>query len=152
MIQDTPEAGIRSQAQPGGATSLGTRLILANAIITILAVSALGYYVYYRTQQASASLADQLEANVRQQAQNELAANGDAQVAALNGFFNTVRRDITDARASAEALLSKESYLGDSLYWNTTNSVTRISNGSWDNVAVGGPASVFMPSKTELRC
>jgi len=150
MSQDTSEAGIRAEARPGGAASLGTRLILANAIITILAVAALGYYVYYRTQQSSASLADQLEANVRQQAQNELAANGDEQVASLNGFFTTVRRDITDAGASAEALLSKESYLGGSLYWNAADSLTRTSKGSWDNVAAGDPASVFMPSKTSL--
>ena len=103
-----------------------------------------------RTQQSSASLADQLEANVRQQAQNELAANGDAQVTALNDFFTTVRRDITDAGASAAALLSQEPGLSSGLYWNATDSLTRISKGSWDNVATGGPRPYSCPPETEL--
>ncbi len=101
-------AACRTSPPPTATTSLRTRLILANAIITIVAVAAMGYYVYLRSQQSSAVLANQLDTSVRQQAENELTASGDAQAAALNNFFTTVQHDIEDAGASAGALVSNE--------------------------------------------
>ncbi len=150
MTQDGAEARRETGSPPKATASLRARLILANAIITIVAVSAMGYYVYLRSQQASEVLAAQLDTSVRQQAQNELAATGDAQAAALNSFFTTVQHDIEDAGASAGALISKESNLDSGSYWNATELLTRIANGSWDNVATGDPASVFMPARAQL--
>ena len=150
MTQDTSTGPATTTETRAGATSLRTRLIVINVAIAIVAVAALGSYIFYRAQQSSASLADQLETNVRIEAQNGLAASADQQVSDLNSFFATARRDITDAGASAAGLLSRESSLSGGQYWDATLALNRLQSGSWDNTATSDPASVFMPARTVL--
>jgi GAF domain-containing protein/HAMP domain-containing protein len=125
-------------------------LIVANLIIIALAVTGLGYYVFYRSQQASGFLADQLQTSIRQQAESSLASTSDQQATAVNTFFADMRRDITDAGASASGLLSQQPGLSVGHYWDATTSLVRLANGSWDNFAASDPVSVFLPAKLEL--
>jgi GAF domain-containing protein/HAMP domain-containing protein len=150
MTQDVTTGPAISAETPAGSGTLRTRLIVTNVIIAVVAVAALGTYVFYRAQQSSTSLADQLETNVRTEAENGLAASADQQVADLNGFFATARRDIADAGSSAAGLLSRESSLGGGQYWDAAVALNRLPSGSWDNTATGDPASLFMPAATVL--
>ena len=68
-----PESSPPREGAEGRSGSLRTRLIVTNVVITALAVAALGYYVFYRTQQSTNALADQLDASIRQQAEANLA-------------------------------------------------------------------------------
>jgi GAF domain-containing protein len=135
----------------GRTGSLRTRLIVTNVIITALAVSALGYYVFYRTQQSTNALADQLEASIRERATASLGAESDQRVTALNSFFVSMREDITDAGTSAGDLLSNPAGLGVGSYWDALTSVAQLPTGSWDNASTTDPASVFLPIRTDLN-
>jgi GAF domain-containing protein/HAMP domain-containing protein len=149
MTIDAATTTQQPERSHGRSASLRARLILANAIITILAVAAMGYYVYYRGQQSTEALASQLESSVRQEAENQLSATADQQAEAVDSFFATMRREITDAGASTAALLSHEPGLSTGAYWNAIDSIARLPSGSWDNPTTG-PASIFMPARTAL--
>ncbi len=129
--------------------SLRTRLILGNVIITFLAVTGLGYYVYYRAQEANTYLATQLAASVRQQAETQMNAISTEQAAALDNFFATAAMNITMIGTTTGNLVSQESSLNNGAYWDATNSLYRLSNGSWDNSKTD-TASVFIPAKNDL--
>ncbi len=129
--------------------SLRTRLILGNVIITFLAVTGLGYYVYYRAQEANTYLATQLAASVHQQAQTQLNAISTEQAAALDNFFATAAMNIAMVGTTTGNLVSQESSLNNGAYWDATNSLYRLPNGSWDNSKTD-TASVFLPAKNNL--
>jgi GAF domain-containing protein len=114
-------------------------------ITTAVAVAAMGYYVYFRSQQATSTLAGQLDASIRQQAEANLHATIDEQVGDLNAFFGDMRRDIADAGGSASQLLSQQESLSTGAYWDAATSVIQLPGGGWDNPSVTDPASVFLP-------
>ena len=148
MTQDTV-TNVRLEA-PSGWRSLRTRLIATSIIVTALAIAAMGFYVYYRGQQDTNTLANLLDTSVRQQAQANLTATSNEQVAIINTFFTDMRRDIADAGASAGQVLSRQAALGTGTYWNAVDSLVRLPTGSWDNPSEIDAASVFIPAKNEL--
>ncbi|MFH1186237.1 MAG: cache domain-containing protein [Chloroflexota bacterium] len=145
MIQDNSEGRLQADPPAGGAGSLRTRLVATSVIITALAIAAMGYYVFFRGRQATDALADQLESNIRQQAEANLDAVSSEQVSILNAFFGDMRRDIADAGTSAAELLSQQPAVGPGGYWDALTSVFQLPSGSWDNPSTTDPASVFLP-------
>ena len=139
---------------PGGLihlpVSLRTRLIVANILITVVAIAALGYYMYYRGQQSTAFLSNELDSSVRQKALDTLSVASVNQANTLNSIFASIRKDITGIGISTSMLLSREDQLGQSTYWDATQALTRISSGSWDNRSNSEPASVFIPARVKL--
>jgi GAF domain-containing protein/HAMP domain-containing protein len=139
---------------PGGLfrlpVSLRTRLIAANVLITAVAIAALGYYVYYRGQQSTAFLTNELDSSVRQKAVDTLTVASTTQTNTLNSIFTSIRKDITGIGVSTNMLLSREDQLGKSAYWDAAQSLARLPSGSWDNPSHSEPASVFMPARVEL--
>jgi len=150
MIQETSKGRSRAEAPVSGARSLRTRLIAASVIITALAVAAMGYYVFFRAQQSTTSLADQLESSIRQQAEAGLDATSTEQVNVLNTFFGAMSRDIADAGTSAAELLSQQPAVSTGGYWDAVSSVSQLPTGSWDNPSTTDPASVFLPVQTQF--
>jgi GAF domain-containing protein/HAMP domain-containing protein len=132
-----------------GSLSLRTKLILGNMLIIVIAIIGTGYYVYSRTREANTYLTDQLDKNVLQQAEDKLNATSIEQATALDNFFVSLRKDTTTIGATTENLLSQEATLNSGVYWNASQSLTRLSNGSWDNsnTELG---SVFIPAKNDL--
>ncbi len=133
-----------------GPVSLRTRLILANMLITFLAIGSLGYYIFVRAQQSNAYLTNQLDLSVRQQARDSLLAASTEQANTLNNFFVGIRKDITNVGATAADLLSQKSTLGSGIFWDASKSLSRLPTGSWDN-ANSEPGAVFMPARVELN-
>ena len=129
--------------------SLRTKLILSYMLVTFIAVVGMGYYLYLRTLQSNASITDQLDNSVRQQAQTNLSAAGAEQANTLNNFFASIKKDITTLGATATDLLTKEGSPTNDIYWDAAKSLTRTSDGSWDN-SNSDTASVFIPAKMEL--
>lgn len=132
-----------------GALSLRLKLVLGNILVTFLAIAGMGYYVYYRAQQANSYLATQLDASINQQAQQQLNSTSLEEATALGSFFTSMSKDITTLGSNASKLLSTETQLNSGVYWNAFTSLSRLDNGSWDNSNTE-TASVFIPAKAEL--
>jgi putative methionine-R-sulfoxide reductase with GAF domain len=150
-IFDThPSKQTRSgQRRMGNQISFQSKLILANMLITFLVIAGMGYYVYYRAQQTNTYLTEQLDASVRQQAEAVLQKASIEQVDALNNFFVSQRKDITNFGATTGRMLAQETVLNGSTYWDAAQSLNRLPNGSWDN-PVEDQASIFIPASKAL--
>ncbi|MBM3151027.1 MAG: HAMP domain-containing protein [Chloroflexi bacterium] len=128
--------------------SLRTRLVQGNMLITILAISGLGLYIFLRSREANTYLTTQLGESIYQQAQDNLASASNQHTLQLDAFFHTMRRDISNLGASIGSLLS-EPGTSSGIYWDAAASLTRMENGSWDNPN-SETASVFIPAVVEL--
>ncbi|HRJ75661.1 MAG TPA: hypothetical protein PLX90_06670, partial [Anaerolineales bacterium] len=76
-----------------GRLNLRSKLTLSNMLITFFVILSLGAYVYYRTQQAGVQLTSQLEANIRNRVEENLASTSSEQAALLNSFFTALSGD-----------------------------------------------------------
>jgi GAF domain-containing protein/HAMP domain-containing protein len=141
---DNPLRSTRSPRR----TSLRTNLILGNMLIIFLAVIGMGFYVYYRAQQANEYLTTQLDESVYQQAEAQLNTTSDEQALLLNDFFSVIRRDITNLGHTLGGLLSVKT-TGPSSYWDANQKLSRLTTGSWDNPN-DEPASIFIPAAVDL--
>ena len=133
----------------GSSLSLRARFVLCHMLITLLAVAGLGYYIYSRVQQQNAYLTDQLNKSILQQANDKLTTTGLAEANKLNDFFTYMDQDVNKLGVNTGILLSQEALNGNGTYWNASQALGRLPNGSWDN-SKANIASVFMPSKVEL--
>ncbi len=132
-----------------GAISFRTRLILSTMLIAFLAVAGMGLYVFYRAQQTDTYLTQQLDATVRQQAESNLQNASIVEVQSLNDFFLSLRKEITTLSGTSGKLLENEAVLNTGAYWDALKSLSRLSNGSWDN-SNQDPFSIFIPGTTIL--
>jgi hypothetical protein len=145
FIQNLKNIASRSR----GTLSFRTRLILVTMLITFLAVAGMGIYVFYRAQQTDTYLTQQLDTSVRQQAEAVLQKTSTSQVDTLNNFFASLRKEITNYGATTGKMLSSEALLNSGAYWDATTSLSRMSNGSWDNPNTDA-VSVFIPARVDL--
>jgi len=118
-------------------------------LVTFIAITGMGYYIYIRASQSNALVSTQLDASVLQQAQANLTLASADQANNLNKFFNSISNDMTTAGTTAANLLSNEGTLDNLVSWDASKSLSRSANGSWDN-SNSDIASVFMPAKAEL--
>jgi GAF domain-containing protein len=144
MTQISTEGRLAAERPVSGPASLRTRLIVATTAITALAIAILGYYFYARLQESDTFLVNQLDTNVRQQAQDSLAATVEAQAASLNEFFRSMRQDLGILGTTATALLSHQATSTGPTIAPVT--LARLPNGSWDNPN-GDLAAVFIPAR-----
>ncbi|KAF0108765.1 MAG: putative signaling protein [Anaerolineaceae bacterium] len=149
MKNNMPSKLSSSERPSRGSLTLRTKLILGNILITFIAITGTGYYAYLRAQQANTYLITQIDAIVRQQAEDQLTSTIAKQAIVLNNFFTTASENITIINATAQNLLSQELILNNGIYWDATESLSRLPNGSWDNSNTD-LASVFIPAKTDL--
>lgn len=146
--QISPQPPFQKQAS-FGLFSFRARLILGNMLILLFTVAAMGYYIYTHSQEETAYLTSQLDASVRQHAETLLSATGAEQANALNNFFVSAGKDIANLGSVTEKVLRQESVLGTGTYWDATQRLYRLPNGSWDSQR-GDASSVFMPAAVEL--
>jgi GAF domain-containing protein/HAMP domain-containing protein len=129
--------------------NLRAKLILGNMLITLIAITGMGYYVYFRAQQANAYLTTELERSVRTKAEDKLITTSSDQAAVLNGFFVSVSKDIGTLGKTIANLLTQETLLSNGTYWDAVKSLYRLPNGSWDNQN-SETSSIFIPATIEL--
>ncbi len=149
-MEDRTPRNLFARIAPWLPVSLRTRLIIANVLIVGISISVLGYYVFYRGQQTNAFLANELQSNVRQKAIDTLTSTADNSASTLNEMFKSIRTQITGVGLSADGMLNDQAFLSGGTYWDATRSLTRLPNGSWDNINRTEPASVFLPARLEL--
>lgn len=136
-------------ATPLGRLNLRAKLTLGNVVIIMLAILGMGYYVYFRVQQANAALTTQLEINARNRAEDTLLTASREQAARLGGLFASMSRDTATLRSIQETMLAKEDLLSGGEYWDARAALTRLPSGNWDNPD-SEIASVFIPAAIEL--
>ena len=129
--------------------NLRGKLIVANMFITFIAILGMGYYVYYRAQDANNYLSSKLEQSVRKKAEEKLDSTINEQAMQLNSFFSARSKDVASVGATVERLLQQEISLQKGIYWDATQSLMRLPNGSWDNPNAE-VASIFIPAKDNL--
>jgi len=130
--------------------SLRAKLISGNLLIVFIALASMGYYVYFRAQEANTYLSSELDKNVRQKAEAQLLSLSGEHATELNHFFNSISTEIAKLGTTTHNLLSQESMLGGGAYWDSVQSLFRLTNQSWDN-ANTEIASVFIPASLELN-
>jgi GAF domain-containing protein/HAMP domain-containing protein len=129
--------------------SLRARLTLGSILIVFVSLAGMGYYVYYRVQEANTFITSRLEENARRDAEQSLATTGAEQAAVLNNFFASVGEDIRKIGTTTENLLIQENLLNNGAYWNAAVALARLPNGSWDNQN-WEVASIFIPAQIPL--
>lgn len=129
--------------------SLRARLILSTTLVTFLAVIAVGFYAFLRSQQSDAYLTNRLDSNIREQAREQLLAASTEQSQVLNNFFTAAHKDTLSFGSSAARLLSLQATFSQNPYWDASTSLVRLPDGSWDN-SNNEPGSVFMPAASQL--
>jgi GAF domain-containing protein/HAMP domain-containing protein len=134
---------------PLGRFNLRAKLTLGNTIIIIVAILGMGYYVYFRVQQANTTLTAQLETNARNRTEDSLLTTSREQAALLDSLFASMGRDTATLKSIQEAMFARESLLNSGEYWDARNSLTRLPSGNWDNPD-REIASVFIPARVEL--
>ena len=149
MIENFSEDTAYSDRPQNWFNSLRTRLILSYVLITVVAIVALGYYIYLRALQSNALVSTQLDASVLQQAEANLMLTNEEQANNLNVFFTSISNDMTTAVTTATELLSNENTFDNPLNWDASKLVVRAGNGSWTNSSAE-VASVFIPARQDL--
>lgn len=145
-FMNNPMKPNRSTSHSG---SLRAKLIMGNLLVTFLAIAGMGLYIYYRAQQSNNYLTTQLDKSVYQQAQDQLTSISGEQTLHLDNFFISIRKDITTIGKALGNIISEEQTLGFGNYWNASESLARLPNGSWDNPNTD-IASIFIPAKVAL--
>ncbi len=129
--------------------NLRAKLVLGNMLITFIAITGMGYYVYYRAQETNNYITSQLEKSVLQKAEEKLANTIDQHATQLNFFFSSRSKDVTLIGESVGKLLQQEASFNSGTYWDATQAMARLPNGSWDNANTEA-ASIFMPARNDL--
>ena len=134
---------------PFGRLSLRARLILGNMLITFIAITGMGYYIYFRAQESNTFLTTQLETSVRNKAEDKLSTTSREQAALLDVFFASMRGNISTIGTIEKRMLSQETLLDSGKFWDASTSLFRLPTGSWDN-SNAETASVFIPAAVDL--
>ncbi|MCJ7435212.1 MAG: GAF domain-containing protein, partial [Anaerolineales bacterium] len=129
--------------------NLRAKLVVGNMLITFIAITGMGYYVYYRAQETNNYITSQLEQSVRQKAEEKLANTVDKQATQLDFFFSSRSKDVTLIGESVARLLQQETSFNSGTYWDATQALARLPNGSWDNANTEA-AAIFIPAKNDL--
>jgi GAF domain-containing protein/HAMP domain-containing protein len=137
------------KATPLGRFNLRAKLTFGNVLIIVLAILGMGYYVYFRVQQANTTLTAQLETNARNRTEDSLLTTSREQAAQLDSLFASMSRDTAILRSIQEEMFSREFSLNSGEYWDARSSLTRLPSGNWDNPDQE-TASVFIPAHIEL--
>jgi GAF domain-containing protein/HAMP domain-containing protein len=129
--------------------NLRAKLVAGNVVIVLVALVAMGYYVFFRAQQSNLYLSNQLDESVRQQAEDGLSSLASDRALALNTVFAGVRDDITKLGATTKGLLSQEAAENFMSAWDANQALSRLPGGSWDN-SNSEPGSLFLPAAVDL--
>lgn len=148
--QDIPQ---KEPSKPGF-ISLRTKIIVANLIVTLVAILFIGYYLLTRTQTLNSLLTKQLDTSVQQEAENRLNAALTEGSSLLNSFFSATERNLATAQTATETFLLQENNASGGLYisgtlWNAREALFRIPTGSLDN-GNQETGSIFLPARIML--
>jgi len=135
----------------GNAVSLRAKILLANLLIVLITVAAMGFFVFSRSQAANEFLAEQFDTSVNREIENRLANIVSNEVNDVNLFFSSMKNVIDTFGSTTGAFLSNEDSIDlENVEWNAYLEMTQLSNGSWDN-SNDDIASIFLPATMQIK-
>jgi len=135
----------------GNVVSLRSKILLANLLIVLITVAAMGYFVFYRSQVANEFLAEQFDTSVNREIENRLANIVSNEVNDISIFFSSMKYVIDTFGTTTGAFLSNEDSIDlDKAEWNAYFELSQLPNGSWDN-SNDEIASVFLPARMRIQ-
>jgi GAF domain-containing protein/HAMP domain-containing protein len=144
LSKDSREYGERNTL------SLRAKLLMGNLLIVLIAVAAMGYFVFFRSQAEKEFLIDQFDISVTREIENRLTIITSDEVNDINIFFSSMKNVIETFGTTAGALISTDNTISpEEADWNAYIKLKRLPNGSWDN-ADNEYASIFLPAKMEI--
>ena len=139
------------KGRPQGTVSLRAKILLANLLIVLVTVAAMGYFVFYRSQATNEFLTDQFDISVTREIENRLAVIVSNEVNDISIFFSSMKNAIDTFGSTTGAFLSNESSIDlENTKWNAYFEMTQLPNGSWDNPNED-IASIFLPAKIQIK-
>ncbi len=147
-VQNTQQ--LNNTTKTRGIGSLRTKILLGNLLIVLIAVAAMGFFVFYRSQSANQFLEKQFDLSVTREIENRLAIITANQVTDISIFFTSMKDVIDTFGITTGAMLSNDSInILEEANWNAYLELEQLPNGNWDNSNVE-IASIFVPSKTAI--
>jgi len=133
------------------AISLRAKILLANLLIVLVAVAAMGYFVFYRSQTTNEFITEQFDTSVTREIKNRLTVIVSNEVNDISIFFSSMRNTIDTFGSTTGAFLSNESSIDlENVKWNAYSEMTQLPNGSWDN-SNDDIASIFLPTRMQIK-
>ncbi len=128
---------------------VGTKLFISSLIVTLLAMSAVGYYTFTRRQEAIDYLSGQLLDLSRAKAEEQLTARVGSETNQIDNLLKTVQADVDQTADQAGKLLNQVDVLGQGMYWDARKRLTPLTQGQLGNPN-DEPASVYVPQRNLL--
>ena len=133
------------------AISLRAKIILANLVIVLVTVAAMGYFVFNRSQSTNEFLISQVGVSVNQEIENRLTATVTREANKIHLFFATTKSAIELFGNTAGALVSKDRITIIAVSeWNAFDKLSQLPSGSWDNANIE-PSSIFIPTRPAIQ-
>jgi len=126
------------------------KLVLGNVAVVVFALLAMGYYVFFRAQQANQILSQQLAQSVQQQAESNVSSLAANRADAIDAVFQALESDITKLGATTESLLASGTGPNFVSAWDPSQFLVQLPDGSWDNDN-GETGAVFLPATTDFN-
>ena len=134
-----------------GAFSLSSKILIGNFLIVLLTVSAMGYFVFNRSQLTNEFLVNQVGVSVNQEIENRLATTVSREANTTHLFFSKMKNVIEFYGNTTGMLIADgKTVLAEGSSWNPLEELSRLPNGSWDN-ANSEPSSIFIPAQETIR-
>ena len=151
MSDVTPSQSLGENANQSNAISLRAKIILANLLIVLVTVAAMGYFVFYRSQSANEFLAEQFDISVTRDVENRLAIIVTEEANNISIFFSSMKNVIDTFGTTTGAFLSNEGSIDlNDVEWNAYFELSQLPSGSWDN-SNNEFASIFLPARMRIN-
>ena len=130
--------------------TLRVKILLGILAVVLLTVSAMGYFLFYRSQQINQFLVEQFDESVFREIENRLNAIASQEANDVSSFFNSMQNVVQIFGTTSGAFLHNENeIIVEGSTWNAYKNLTKLPSGNWDN-SNDELASIFLPGKVVI--
>ena len=125
--------------------TLRVKILLGILVVVLFTGSAMGFFVFYRSQQINQFLVDQFDESVIREIENRLNAISSQEANDVSSFFSSMKSVVQIFGTTSGAFIhSENSIILDGNTWNAYEKLTKLPSGNWDNPN-NELAAIFIP-------
>lgn len=125
--------------------TLRVKILLGILLVVLFTVSAMGYFVFYRSQAANQFLVEQFDISVLREVENRLNVVVSQEANDVGAFFSSKQSVVDIFGTTSGAFIYNENMIvPEESAWNAYEKLSRLPSGSWDN-ANDELAAIFLP-------
>jgi len=129
---------------------LRVKILLGILMVVLFTVSAMGYFVFYRSQQINQFLVEQFDESVIREIDNRLNAIATQEANDVSTFFNSMQSVVQIFGTTSGAFIySENKVILDGTTWNAYEKLTKLPSGNWDNPD-DELAAIFLPGSIAI--